>query len=197
MELESYFGSSKGDQTKSKILRSAIDVLSSQGLGHFTFDAVALPIGMQRAQVAYHFPKKETLIAEAIRYAYRCGADIVEAEMSRAPVQSLAHLKAYIVGTLKWIDHDPAMRSLLCLALYLATIDPVFAEVMTDVKRAGTHRVERILNDGQGSRSARELKTLAHAVHSYIVGEVIAYMTTPTTNHTQTIYQGCLRMLHA
>jgi AcrR family transcriptional regulator len=201
-DLSPFFGSSKGERSKARILEAAIHVLATEGYGAFTFDAVAKPLNLKRAQIAYHFPVKEELVAMAIRVVYLFGGTVVEKELAKAKVSPLDHMQAYVSGTLNWLLGYRNVSSVVTLALYLATINPVYAEVMREVKNAGVKRVELILSRffERNPSSSRETHDTAAIVHAYIVGQVIEFMTSPLPkgsikSYEQTMYQHIAQLL--
>lgn len=180
-DLSEFFGTSKGEQTKSKIVSACLQVLGEVGYGQLTFESVGQKIGLMRAQVAYHFPDKDELVARTIAVVFAKGGKVIEDKLNNAVVDPQAHLKAYIEGNIEYIyDHTYHTASITTLALHLATLHDRYRLLAEEVKMAGLRKVERILSGmfAQSGFSKPKIDELAWIIHTMLVGEFIYLATT-------------------
>ncbi|MCP4188633.1 MAG: TetR/AcrR family transcriptional regulator [Gammaproteobacteria bacterium] len=61
----------RGNETRSRILKSVITIIATLGLGNSTLDRVAEHAGVSRALVVFHFKSKKKLIQEGLDYLGR------------------------------------------------------------------------------------------------------------------------------
>jgi len=81
----------RSGETRERLLRAAVDVLSDRGFGGFTMSEVAGRAGVSNGALVHHYPSKGLLVIAATEYAYdlaiesgrRCAA---EASARRDPL---------------------------------------------------------------------------------------------------------------
>ena len=69
---------SRSSDTVNKILVATTDTIYEVGFHNATTSRIALKAGVSRGALLHHFPKKEVLIAEAVRFMLRMEIDEIE-----------------------------------------------------------------------------------------------------------------------
>ncbi len=167
---------SKGEQTKEKIVLACLECLIEHGYSGTNYESVGQKLGLRRAHVAYHFPKKEDLFAAAIAKVYQRGQKTVEKALLASSGSWKERLRAYVSSTFVWIAADPSHPPTLTLAFYLSCTHSEYKTLSTEVRRVGFERVQHILSD-HPKISKKTLPGLALRVHSFLVGECLRFMT--------------------
>ena len=84
------------DDTDSRILDVALDLLQRRGYGGFSYRDIAAQIGIRAASIHYHFPSKEDLgVALIERYLQATQAHL--AELEALPLDGYSLLQRYVI----------------------------------------------------------------------------------------------------
>lgn len=173
----SIFAKTRGETRRILILRSAIEVLSSQGIQHTTFDAVARVAKMQRSHVAYYFKTRDEMVLMAIRFVVVKGqeATIELLKDAKTPEKRLmAILRAFFQQAKDTPQHIP----IWILFWSLASIDPTYRLLQEEIKQMGKDRIEQILelyfNNSKTTR--KEISLLARNIQALGYGYMIRAM---------------------
>jgi len=179
-------GLSNKEKRRLEIIEAAIDVLADEGLNKLTFNAVGQRLGIERASVAYHFPKKEVLLAQVIRYVYLIGQQIT-ADRSKAAKNTEAQLLSIYDSAQYWLGSDKRFPSIVTLFYYLTTTSPQFKELHSEIQKQGLNRIEQILTKHFLKKNIKTsiVKTKALSLHSLMLGMTLKKYTTHDKSSTK------------
>ena len=138
----------KGEQTRRKIVLSAIKLAARHGFADASFQMVADDVGLSQSAVMYHFRDKNALLEELVRTIISHNHETVSALMDPADGAGRRLLK-HCLGNVVW-----ALRSrkqdgqILLLLYYLAGRGGGFAEVFKEMIAKGRERISEHLLAG-------------------------------------------------
>src|SRR4030095_3908806 len=95
---------SKGTDTKSRILETALRAASVDGLEGITLGRVAADVGMSKSGLFAHFDSKETLQVDVLNAAAEKFVEVVVAPALKAP-RGERRLRALFDHWLEWEQH--------------------------------------------------------------------------------------------
>lgn len=101
----------RGDETRSRILNSAITTIATSGLSNLTLDRVAEHAGVSRTLVVFHFKSKKKLIHEGLDHLGRIfseGWDTVVANSEGSTMERILRLLDYDI---RFIAENPEYLS--------------------------------------------------------------------------------------
>jgi AcrR family transcriptional regulator len=100
--------STKSQQTQYAILEAGVQVITEQGAGQFTLDAVALQANVSKGGLLYHFPSKDALIAAMLAH-YLDSFDAKVEQLCTGDVHPHAWLRAFVRATFEETPSDIAI----------------------------------------------------------------------------------------
>lgn len=165
---------SKGDQTKVRIIRSAIDHIAKKGIESFTFEAVGEPIGLNRAQVKYHFAEKEELIDKSVTYLVATLQSFIVEELEKVTGWR-DRVDAILDAEFRWLDAHPEQGSLWLYFAYSATVHPRHRKLLRDMQVIGVRRMSTVLAQS-GKWKGKKAESLAYHVWTTIDGFILYHL---------------------
>lgn len=144
-------------ERKDQILRSALDIIATQGYGKLTMRALARASGLKLGALQYHFPTWEVLLralAEYVSSEYTKSLESLDRE-SKSPT---------IVDVLRWYLQDSIGTTLRSDRLWpqlwaMSQVEPAMREALDDIFKTAIAWFEFHLTQA-GSESPR-LEALA------------------------------------
>ncbi len=145
-------------ERKDQILRSALEIIATQGYGQLTMRALARASGLKLGALQYHFPTWEALL--------RALADYVSSEYAK----SLESLKQEtdsptIVDILRWYLQDSGGATLRSDILWpqlwaMARVEPALRKSLDDIFKKVVVRFEYYLTQAGSKRPRLEALAL-------------------------------------
>jgi AcrR family transcriptional regulator len=170
----------KGDRRKFQIVEAAIECISTVGIEGTTLELIGKKVGLARRNVAYHFDGVPSIIKAAIQYVVATGQEIA-IESLKDLTDWEDQLKAYIHSTFIWIESHPPHAAVMLALFYLSTHHESYRAMNSEIRSAGTGRIEAILLHGskQGMKcNGIQAKVYATAIYSLLIGNAINFATT-------------------
>ncbi len=120
--------SNKSQLTQHTIIEAGVQVITEQGAGQFTLDAVAHQANVSKGGLLYHFPSKDALIAAMLAH-YLDSFDAQVEAISAGDSRPHAWLRAFVVATFQEQPADIAIvaSQLAAIVNNSALIAPVRA----------------------------------------------------------------------
>ncbi len=173
---------SKTDQRRARILEEVVRILATDGVDELTFESIGKGTGMARSHVVYYFKNRNELVIAAIRFAALSAGNIIESHLKEGKNWRDC-LGRYIEGNFQWIKLYPDHATVYALLYYLASLKPSYRKLHTEIREAGTGRIEGIIETGPLHGKKKQVHVLAKAIQGLITGNLIDVMTTDQKNH--------------
>ncbi len=106
----------EAEQTRSEILRSALDIFCEKGYSRTTFDEIARRINLTKGAVYWHFRNKPDLIAALIREAFNHTNNIILQQVPE--IKSVDDLKQRCIINATLVRDEPYYRKFLFFIFY-------------------------------------------------------------------------------
>ena len=165
-----------GVNTRELVLRTAREVLVSEGYANFSIRRVADAAGITVGNLTYHFPGKHDLVRALIALLiseYAAAQEQLYRDVSAQPERRLERL-------VEWLMHDAAsakthrlFRELWAMALR----DPAVARVVDDFYDGGMDMVARVVRDIYPTLDSNDARELAHMIALISEGATVIYGT--------------------
>ena len=131
----------KGENTRQKIVLSAIKLAAKNGFAETSFQMIADTLGLSQSAVMYHFPDKDALTSELIKTIIRHNHEIVGG-MTEITDDAGRRLLKHCLGNLMWaLRYRQQDAQLLILLYYLAGRGKIFSELFTAMIAGGRERI--------------------------------------------------------
>lgn len=162
---------SKGERTREKILRSAVQSLAHLGYERTTFQSIADDCGISQPLVVHYFKRKENVFPFVIEYLTSRTRDVIQAELDRscAPAR---RLRDFVRVSISYARKEPEEAKIFLTLSYLAAFDDKYRHSNAEIKSVAVHELIDILVAGVrgGSFHVDELPLTAKLIASYIMG---------------------------
>ena len=123
--------------SKSEILKSALEVIRRSGAPALTIDAVAEESGFSKGGVLYNFPTKDALITGMVEYLAKQFHGEVESARAEHLASKCPTLSAMIDVTEQWLrERQDVARAMLATKADKPDLSEPFKEVTTSLKKA-------------------------------------------------------------
>lgn len=159
---------SKGDQTKIAILRSAIDIIANEGIETLTFESVGKPLGMNRAQVRYHFSQKQEIVDKAIELMLATLQEDIVTKMKTVKNWK-DRLDLTVDAVFDLAENRPEQAAVLAYLYYSGTSNKKHRELLGRMETMGQERLEAVLSEA-GKWSAKEITSMVYGIWGVIDG---------------------------
>jgi|GEM_PF-1410760 len=131
----------KGENTRQKIVLSAIRLAAKHGFAEASFQMIADDIGLSQSAVMYHFPDKNALFAELVRTIIRHNHETVS-ELVELTDDAGRRLLKHCLGNVMWaLRYRRQDAQILTLLYYLAGRGETFSGLFTQMIAAGRERL--------------------------------------------------------
>lgn len=162
-------------RTREKILEIACEILTSEGLGAVSFDAIARRLGRSKQAVLYWYPTKHDLLAAMFLPWLEAEADVASRSVGDATGRSQA-IDAFVRAITEFHCDDLdrfRMMYLLPQTVKPSAQDPQNAKFLEDV-----HSVTNRVYDALAAHLESEpfaARREALAIHSAVLGLVLMF----------------------
>ena len=189
----------KTEDTKSKILDVAQDLIQRQGVNAMSYHHISQAVGIRKASIHYHFPGKEDLLIEVLK-RYQIGFtrivdQIVDSDLS--PSTKLRRYMELFEATLQEGKHDKAC---LCgmLGAELTTIGSASASLVKKFYIENEEKLIAILKQGvkQGTfKFPGDVKSTAKLIFSFLEGGLLIVRAQGNLKQFRGMMNQCLKLL--
>jgi len=151
-----------------RILECARTLIAAGGYNGFSYADISAEVGITKASIHHHFPKKSDLVRVLLQ-RYRAEAAAGLAGLTAKITNPLERLRAY-AGWWSTCIGDGSMPICIC-AMLSAEIPALPAEITTEVRLHFAHLanwLEGLLADGQAGKFIRLQDTPAAQAHAFM-----------------------------
>ena len=119
------------EQTRTKLLEAAAQIILTQGAAHLTLDQVAQDAGISKGGLLHHFPTKEALLIGLMQRSFDLFQRRIERHRAGLAAGAGQWLRAYILTTFEQVPEEEALTAAL---LMLAANSPaIFAAKQSEL----------------------------------------------------------------
>lgn len=169
------------EESRDRILKQAIRLLSRHGLEGASFQAIADACDISQSAVLYHFPTKEKLIVGVIEKIVLHNHELVLGTQ-RPEAGAMERLEYHFQANLDWATKFPEEAGIVLLLYYLASFRPDFAKLYQPLQRNARERIRDLLLAGQRERLVRSdlnVDESAETLHDSLLGGIVNAITVP------------------
>jgi AcrR family transcriptional regulator len=135
-------------RSRDRVLTTAFELLSENGVGGFTVDEVARRSGVAKTTIYRHWPSREALVLDA---ASRISAEqeVPDTRSLEADVTAILANLGHLLGTARWSSVVPSIVD-------VAERDPEFADIHGKIQRGHAAPLREVIERaaGRGELSA-------------------------------------------
>lgn len=91
---------------KTKIIETALNIVAREGLHTLTYDHLVKATGISKGGILYHFPSREALLGELIRYSQRQYLELYEVKIESQPPRP----GRTVLACLRATETDPTIQ---------------------------------------------------------------------------------------
>jgi AcrR family transcriptional regulator len=192
----------KGERTREKIIKSAIQCLAKLGYEKTTFQAIADQCGISQPLVVHYFEKRENVFPSIIEYLLRHTQDVVR-ERIDPNASPTVRLQEFIRLSLENVRNEADEAKVLLTLSLFATFDHQYRLYNGQFKRYVIQELAEIIESGveRGEFSIQDSKLTAKMLMSYIMGIRMNMLNEkpvfPDSKIIQTAQEQCLAILRA
>jgi len=191
----------KIEDTKSKILDVAQDLIQRLGVNAMSYHHISEAVGIRKASIHHHFPRKEDLLVEVLK-RYQAGFTKVVDQIVNSDLSPSTKLRRYMElfeATLQEGNHDKAC---LCgmLGAELTTIGSSSAELVKSFYKENEDKLVEILKQGveQGAfKIPGNIKSTAKMIFSFLEGGLLIVRAQGNLKQFRGMLNQCLKLLGA
>lgn len=138
----------KGGNTRQKIVLAAIRLAARHGFAETSFQMIADAIGLSQSAVMYHFPDKNSLLAELVETIVRHNHEVVSG-LTNVRDDAGRRLLKHCLGNVLWaLRYRSSDAQVLLLLYYLAGRGGEFSGLFTRMIKVGRERLLELLLAG-------------------------------------------------
>ncbi len=172
----------KGENTRQKIVLSAIRLAAKHGFAEASFQMIADEIGLSQSAVMYHFPDKDALFAELVRTIIRHNHEVVS-ELIDIQDDAEQRLLKHCLGNVTWaLRYRRQDAKILILLYYLAGRGEIFSGLFTQMIASGRERILALLLAGKREglfRLKGEPAAVAESIQDSLFGAMLYAASAP------------------
>lgn len=132
---------SKGENTRRKIIRTALGLAARHGFAETSFQMIADELKLSQSAVMYHFASKNELVEELIKTIISHNHETVAGLMDPADDAGRRLLK-YCLGNLLWaLNYRKDEGQILILLYYFSSREKNFSELFERMMAGGRERI--------------------------------------------------------
>jgi AcrR family transcriptional regulator len=166
---------SKGNQTKLRILKGAIDCFATIGVEGTSYQTIAQASGVSKQLVNRYFPSKDELFISAIVFVRANFQNFAIQKISSTGRSKASTLEKYISACFLWSDRYRNDALLWCLFFYYCGFRQEYRKVHTELVGMGHRRIVQIIEEGKGKGSFRcdDSHLAAKMIQTIITGALV------------------------
>jgi len=146
---------------KQQIIEFALELLQTRGFENFSYQDLSLELGITKASIHYHFPKKEDL-GVALCAGIQHWHQTMFQEIMANDVPAIEKIRIYINGLLNYAMGNNKICPLSSLQADVTSLPPAMLPALRDLDN---HELEFIANVLEQGRNNGELSFPGEAIH--------------------------------
>jgi TetR/AcrR family transcriptional regulator, transcriptional repressor for nem operon len=161
-------------ERQSEILMLAGEMIQTKGYDSFSYNDLSLRLGIRKASIHHHFPKKQELGLAYLKYRFELAKDI-ENQLRNSKMNSLQKLQAFLDLGVKLIEE----KKICPVSSFQAdrwNINEEMKGVLTKIEETEMSMLTSILEDGRSSEElffVGEAKDQASLILSSMKGAIL------------------------
>ena len=161
-------------ERQSEILMLAGEMIQTKGYDSFSYNDLSLRLGIRKASIHHHFPKKQELGLAYLKYRFELAKDI-ENQLRNSKMNSLQKLQAFLDLGVKLIEE----KKICPVSSFQAdrwNINEEMQGVLTKIEETEMSMLTSILEDGRSSEElffVGEAKDQASLILSSMKGAIL------------------------
>lgn len=172
---------SKGENTRQKIIQTALHLAAKHGFGETSFQMIADELDLSQSAVLYHFDSKNALVEELIKTIIRHNHEIV-AGLINIEENAGQRLLKHCLGNVLWaLCYRRQDAQILILLYYQSCHDKRFTELFTRMIARGRERIMEHLLAGirEGLFHIKDPAIVASALQDCLFGAMLYVTSAP------------------
>ena len=169
-----------GDR-RGEIVQKAIEAFASVGFPDTSFQKIANALGISQSAVMHHFPSKEALLEEALRYIVGHNRELVQRTV-KINDDALVRLRKHFLGNLDWSVRFRHEAQIILMLYAMAGHSERLGSFYEAVAEGGRARVVELVAAAVRERKFRSDVVAEDAgvmLHDQLVGGIIAVICLP------------------
>ena len=164
----------KGEQTRLRIIETALECFFEVGITETTFKMISEKSGLTQAGIYVYFRDKNSLLLACSEYAIERGRKFVGSETDKES-DARDTLRTYLYRNLQWVFKDRKTVHSLIAMYYFGATDPILRKLHWAIDQNAIGRIEGFLLSGnrENKWTIVNPKNLARQIHNVLVGEMI------------------------
>lgn len=166
---------SKSEQTKLKILESAIHCYALTNANSLSFEDLAKRANVTRPLIHKYFPDRQELFRQAMKLV-RARLLQIALEAIQATSDPKNKLIFYVKACFIWVEKEPVHAKVWMFYFYMCGVDKDLKRDHLAMTTAGAQRIESILKELEDSGHCPSIKdsyTLAKTIQKLITGAIV------------------------
>lgn len=163
------------NNTKTKIITTAIEMFSSKGFDKTTATLIAQKCEISQASVFYHFKNKMTLFEATLDYIIKNNKDVFEHSEHSVNEEPIDKLVRLLESNIKWAYKFPEQAKIILMLFNFSTWDENFLKLSTNTIDNGRNKVLTLLNEineANPIRTKMSLDKVSQIIQQYINGVI-------------------------
>jgi AcrR family transcriptional regulator len=167
---------------REEIVVAAATVFAEEGMVRTRMADVASRIGIDQANLRYHFPSRESLIAELTQRVISRYVEFSVTAMEKGRRDPLSMLERYVRSYFEWIHSAPSDFEFFMYFLYLASTSAEFTRVNEGTRTIGRERIGALIYAAIAEEQIPKPRTatvseLSRMIQSTIIGQAVSFFT--------------------
>jgi AcrR family transcriptional regulator len=165
----------KGQQTKIRIIESAMDLFAQNGFARTSIQNIADACGLSQSAVLQHFGTKENLLNEMRLSVSQSNHSWVDGQI-KVTDDALTALTKHMFENINWAYHHRRQAQIIVLNYYFGCYDPNYLAINKNVVQVGTERILKYILAGQREglfHSTGSTEQVAEMLHEYLLGAFV------------------------
>lgn len=171
---------SKRDLKRDKLIQAVIQSIAKNGWEETTLERIGLRFKMTRAHVAYYFEGRDEMLFAATRLVTKTAQQLTIQRVQNATGWE-EQLQAVVDGALDWLEKHREHAAVFLLSYHLAAISRPYRKLHTEIRNAGSVRIQQILENSELSLSDSQLVKLSKRIQNQITGAIVDAVVTEFT----------------
>lgn len=166
----------RGNLTRQKLIRAAVDSLSESNVYSLRFSQIAKRAGVPQALMDYHFPSQEALLRDMVDQELEKFLVMVIEAIEKNVAHPRRALDAYIRVVFDLAEKDEGFRAVWSAYYHLTSVSKPFADLNRHVRKLGHERILTLLKavlqseNRQNRTRGKTLNEVATAIQGLITG---------------------------
>lgn len=174
---------SKGQKTKAKILKKAIELMGKTGSFEITFEQLSKSCRVTRPLIHHYYPSQQALFDEAVLFIRKNYQHHVISRMTKAKNPKEKFI-AYLESAMDWIDYEPEHMSVWLLYFAAARLRDHERDINTQLVNVGHERIQSLVTEIRDSLQKTSEQSFrvsasesARSIQIFLTGTIVSTAT--------------------